>query len=524
MRVLIFHGYLLGGTGSNVYNANIAKALVAQGHEVHLICQERNPSQFDFVDSFGDWDSGSLSLTTLRTPSRCTVYRPNIAGLLPVYVADRYEGIEAKPFPQLSEEELERYLATNVAAVQEVASTAAPDLALANHLVMGPAVLARALSDLDIPYVVKIHGSALEYTVKPHPERFLPYAKEGTAKAKAVLVGSTHVANSLWEALDDHELPNRTRVAPPGVDIDTFQPLQADEAKRALAQTVATLKQTGEQTDSPQSPGNSSSFSRECGQISRSLAELNPEEEPTVAFLGKLIVSKGVDLLIAAWPLVRSKVPNARLAVMGFGAFEQGLRQLVEALSQGELESVKAIAAAGRELEGGERTPLRFLQEFLAGLNEQELSAYRAAALDIGKSVTFIGRLEHNELASVLPSTEILVVPSTFPEAFGMVAAEGAACGALPIVANHSGLAEVATRLGEDLPDEIKKLLRFELGPDSVPQIASKIVTWLGYSDGLRSEARDSLARTSRTHYSWQGVANDIISAAQGDLDRLMKP
>ena len=38
-------------------------------------------------------------------------------------------------------------------------------------------------------------------------------------------------------------------------------------------------------------------------------------------------------------------------------------------------------------------------------------------------------------------------MPSTFPEAFGMVAAEAAACGALPLSAAHSGLAEVTTTL-----------------------------------------------------------------------------
>jgi glycosyltransferase involved in cell wall biosynthesis len=35
-----------------------------------------------------------------------------------------------------------------------------------------------------------------------------------------------------------------------------------------------------------------------------------------------------------------------------------------------------------------------------------------------------------------------------FLEAFGMVAAEAAACGVIPIVAGHSGLAEVAAGLG----------------------------------------------------------------------------
>ena len=76
---------------------------------------------------------------------RATVYRPDIGGLLPLYVADRYEGIEARPFEDLSPQEVDRYIDANVAAVREVAERVRPDVALANHLVMGPVVLARAL-------------------------------------------------------------------------------------------------------------------------------------------------------------------------------------------------------------------------------------------------------------------------------------------------------------------------------------------------------------------------------------------
>ena len=176
VRVLIFHGYLLAGTGSNVYNSALAEALVRAGHEVHLLSQERDPLALEWVDAAGDWDGGRLELTTRREPVRATVYRPDIGGLLPVYVADRYEGVEARAFPELSEAEVERYVEANVAAVREVAARARPDVALANHLVMGPAILARALDD--VPYAVKIHGSALEYTVKPHP-RFLAVRARG---------------------------------------------------------------------------------------------------------------------------------------------------------------------------------------------------------------------------------------------------------------------------------------------------------------------------------------------------------
>src|SRR5204863_192769 len=70
------------------------------------------------------------------------------------------------------------------------------------------------------------------------------------------------------------------------------------------------------------------------------------------------------------------------------------------------------------------------------------------------------------------------VVPSTFPEAFGMVAAEAAACGALPISAAHSGLAEVSQTLAASLPSA-RELVSFPLSDDAVLEIARRIIRWL---------------------------------------------
>ena len=79
--------------------------------------------------------------------------------------------------------------------------------------------------------------------------------------------------------------------------------------------------------------------------------------------------------------------------------------------------------------------------------------------------VVFTGRLEHEDLPDLLCACQAQVVPSTFPEAFGMVAAEAAACGALPIAAAHSGLAEVAHTFAPEVDESIRRLLTFELGP-----------------------------------------------------------
>jgi glycosyltransferase involved in cell wall biosynthesis len=539
MRVLVFHGYLLHGTGSNVYNAELARALVRAGHEVHLLSQDRAPLALDWVDAAGDWDGGALALHVRRDPPRATVYRPDIGGLLPLYVADRYEGVEARPFPELSGEEVEDYVARNVAAVREVVARARPEVALANHLVMGPAILARALAGTGVPYAVKVHGSALEYVVKPHP-RFLPYAREGLDGARGVLVGSRHTAESLWAALGDPDLPARTRLGPPGVDVERFAPREGDERRAGLERLRRRLGEGTLHSDvkrgqtpngsphvkrgqtpngSPhvergQTPdafaGGGDAFARSAAEAAAGLAAVRPGER-LVVFVGKLIASKGVELLLAAWPLVRRRVPEARLLVVGFGAFRDGLEELAGELARGDLDAARA-----RRAETGAELP--WLAGFLDGLEGEARGQYAAAARGTAGSISWTGRLDHHELADVLPAAEAMAVPSTFPEAFGMVAAEAAACGALPVVARHSGLAEVARTLAGAVPAPVRPWLTFDVGPDAVDQLAGALAGWLEAGEELRAAARAAMVAVTRERYSWDGVARTVIAVARGDL------
>ena len=507
MRILIFHGYLLRGTGSNIYNASLVRALVRLGHEVHLLCQDRHAAELDFVDATASWSEGRLEVHTLREPVRCTAYLPDIGDVLPVYVADTYEGFRAVPFPELDDEAVERYVEANVAAARAVAERTSPDAALANHLVMGPTVLARAIGGR-VPYAVKVHGSALEYTVKPNPERFLPYAREGLAQAAGVLVGSRHTAESLWAAMDDPGLPDRTRLGPPGVDTDTFCPRPPEQAAAELEVLAAGL-------GGAQAAG----WGGEAGAAA-ALRSLDPAREEIVTYVGKLIVSKGVDLLIAAWPLVYDQVPNARLCVVGFGTYRDGLGQLAGALRDGDLDAAREIATGGWELEGGPRGELRYLRAFLDTVGDDYLRAARGAF----ERLHFTGRLEHDDLPPLLVNSSAQVVPSTFPEAFGMVAAEAAACGALPLSAAHSGLAEVSRRLQEAVDEDLRPLLSFDLGPRAVEDIADKLSSWLTLDPARRSRAAAALSAKARGLYGWEGVARGVIAAAEGRLDELARP
>jgi glycosyltransferase involved in cell wall biosynthesis len=470
MRVLLLHGYMLRGTGSNIYTANLARALAGLGHEVHLVCQERD-----------------VELEGVQ------IHNPDIHGLLPVYVKDPYEGFRVKAYPEMTDAELDRYIDANVKAVRAVvAEFGPPDAALGGHLVMGPPILARAGLD---SFAAKIHGSALEYTVKPYPDRFVPYAEEGMRATSCVLVGSRHTAESLWAALPDVPgLREKTRLGPPGVDTQAFRPRVARGRGSPIAEDAEGVRAHG------------------GGPLRQ-----DPRSEALVVFVGKLIVSKGIDLLLAAWPLVRAAHPEARLQIAGYGAYEAGLRRLLAALDRGDLDDAREVARRGRGLEGGEEMPLEILAAFLA----DPPPGYLEAARGMAGSVELLGRLEHDEVARLLPGAEALVMPSTFPEAFGMVAAEAAACGVLPVSAGHSGMREVSRELAAALPPEVGRLTSFPVAAGSVEAIAERLNAWLALDESERVGAREALVATARRLWSWEGVARGVIAASRGELDRL---
>jgi glycosyltransferase involved in cell wall biosynthesis len=267
-------------------------------------------------------------------------------------------------------------------------------------------------------------------------------------------------------------------------------------------------------------------FARDARAAASALAQLDGDRDRLVAYVGKLIVSKGVELLIAAWPLVLEREPRARLVVVGFGAYREGLERLCAALGAGEVGTAIEIARAGRALEdeSAKREPLPLLLAFLERLEGEGRARYLAAASTLGERVVFAGRLEHEELTELLPACEALVVPSTFPEAFGMVAAEAAACGVLPVSAAHSGLAEVSEALAEGLEASAARLLSFPLDDRAVEALAARVAGWLALPAQERALARASLARTARERWSWEGVARGVIAAARGELDALKRP
>jgi glycosyltransferase involved in cell wall biosynthesis len=521
VRILIFHGYLLRGTGSNVYNAELAQALSSLGHEVHLLSQDREAESLPWVDAVGTWSDSDAGLQVRQTggsspgEGSVTVYLPEIGEVLPVFVVDEYEGFTARAFPDLSDRDIDGYVDANVRAIREIIDLAGEmDAALANHLIAGPAICAEA----DLDFAIKVHGSDLSYAVIPHPERFVPLARRGVEAAKAVLVGSSFTARALWEVMKDPNLPAKTRLAPPGVDIERFRPRDETAGRTDSIERLI--------DDIPASDPTVGDFGRDDEAAVTALKGFAAAEGSRVVYVGKLLVNKGVDLLLAAWPIVVDGLvaegrPTPRLLVVGFGSFEAGLRDLWSSIAAGDLDSAFRIAQRGRELEGEDAGgKLRILSDFLCDPPEGYVEMGRVAA----DSVLWAGRLDHGEVADVLPASEALVMPSTFPEAFGMVAAEAAACGVPFVSAAHSGMLEVSDRLGEALDPDDAGFLSFSVGSDSIEQLAACLLHWLRMSPEKQAQVSERLASAVSDSYSWPAMAAALVAAASGDLDKLPHP
>jgi glycosyltransferase involved in cell wall biosynthesis len=412
MRILIWHGYLLNGTGSNVYTRELARAWGHAGHEVVVVCQEREPERFDLGGAH--------------------VVRPELPdGLLPVFVLDRYEGLDARLLQDFTAGERERYVEENAAALRALAPANA---LLTNHVLLGGPVGVAA----GMPFAVKAHGSELEYSMRGRPE-LERWGAEALAQARATIVGSPHIRRVLREVCGEVE---RVEEVPPGVDVETFRPRDRAAALEALV---------AEARRDPPNAGNAEERLPDEGNAER-LAAFLAGDTRTVVYFGKLIENKGVQLLLEAL-----RGLDARAVIVGFGDYRS------------ELE---ALAPAGR--------------------------------------VLFTGPLEHRHLVQLLPLAHATVVPSIFPEAFGMVAAEAAAAGSPPLVARHSGLATIAEGLEEEYPPELRDLASFRSG--DAADLAAKLGRILTLPPTEHAALAAAGRRAVERRWSWASVSERLLA------------
>ncbi len=504
MRVLLWHGWLLEGSGSNVYTARTAQTLRRLGHDVLLLCQEVHPELVPYVDAYGTVDADGVHLDASGPgesgQSRVTLLRPEIGPILPVFVWDEYEGFDVRRFVDLGDADLDRYLAANVAGLRAAAAWHRPEASIVAHAVPGAVIARRALGERR--YVAKVHGSDLEYAIRLQ-DRYLDLAREGLEGATAVVGASADVLARAAELVPS--LAGRTTVVPPGVDVATFRPASRRDALRRTAALLDEDPEAGRGRPVSLDRLVADALDRRDGEALDQLplrydqASPDPDaamriralmaEPALVGYLGKLIPQKGVHHLLGALAVAEARSPAL---IIGFGTSREWLHALLAALDRGDPSAVRWVA------ERGGLDP---------GLTDDQVR--RAEGL--GGLVTFTGRLDHR-YAGVVAALDVLVVPSVLDEAFGMVAAEGASAGALPLVARHSGLAEVAGLLEREVGEP--EMFSFAPGEGVVPRIAAGIDRLLAVDAGRRAELVQAVGGVVAREWTWDQTVRRLLEAA----------
>jgi len=187
----------------------------------------------------------------------------------------------------------------------------------------------------------------------------------------------------------------------------------------------------------------------DAGNAAR-FASFFSERQPTVVYFGKLIENKGVHVLLEAL-----RGTGARAVIVGFGDYR---------------------------------------------------ATFEAQA---PKGTLFTGALEHRHLVHLLPLCDVAVVPSVFPEAFGMVAAEAAAAGVPPVVADHSGLAEVGVGIAVEYPPQYRHLTAFPNG--DVDARRARLRELLALADGERRALGLAARRAVERNWSWSRIAERLL-------------
>jgi len=528
MRIGLFHGYELSGSGSNEYTRYLAKALDTAGHEVHVLCREPHPEALAGVRRAVRWggDGASEVLFDREGPGYAVHVLPH-GEVRPVFVTDKQREGRVQAFVDLSEEDLAAYTALTTAAVTAVLRATPLDVLHANHVILQPTIAAAACAAVGVPFIIYPHGSAIEYAVR-RQERYRRLAGEAIAASAGLIIGSREVQRRLFELYPDlrQRIEERTEIVGVGVDTALFNPLPRAERAASIAALVAAAPSGGRPPalrvelarrlaakDFDVFTDQRSAYRREHPDADAAghLAKIPFTTGKIMLFVGALTVGKGLQSLLAAMPAILAKEPDTHLVIVGSGAFREVLEGFTDALASGNGALVDELVRRGNDLEDTHlEGPWLDVAAYLAD------PALRAVALGAGPKlaahVHFLGRLGHEYLHHLFPCADVAVFPSVVPEAYPLVLMESLANGVVPAASDFSGFAEGLDHLIPHLGEARVQSMRLPLADDvRVGGIAAKLSTLL--ADVATNDLTSQLRQIAATEYDWSVRAAAMVKA-----------
>lgn len=537
--ICVLHAWLLEGSGSNLWTRSVIAGLCRLGETVHLVCQENHPDRYDFIASaIRHLPSGATETTLSREtpyPGKCVLHQPMLGETLPVFVADRYEEYSrVVPMIELADDELESYIELNRSVVTGIVREHGITAIHANHAVLMPVVAQRVSRETGVPYSVMPHGSDIEYAVKKDP-RFSAYASSALNDARRVFAIGAEMRTRMDAVFPDVAgLAARTVELHLGVDTARFTPV-APSGRRANIALLAdglegerrgrTLEQTerlrtglarrprGGELDRVLAEAARFDGKAPDAAVEQKLDAIPWDSAPVLLFTGRIISMKGIQSVVAAFPLLLERIPDLRFVVVGHGPLREAMEAFLFALEHGDRALAQEIVARGRELEGdpegaSEDPALAGMRDFLAELERRgELDRYFAAAKARVRrdSVVFTGYLTHRELRFLFPCCDVGIFPSVVREAGPLVFLEALASGCFPLGTYTGGMAASIDAVSAELGEEAASAMKL----DPV-HTTRDVVLRVPQAVALAPRYRDQLNRVARERYDWSEVASTL--------------
>lgn len=518
--ICFLHGYLLDGSGSNLWTRIVLATLARKGETIHVFCQEPHPEAFPFIsEAYKYQKDGSVEKfyenKSLRDSGKVVLHKPVFGHTLPVYVKDRYEEFErVVPMIELSDEEIEEYLSTNIEALKKVIQAHEITRLHANHTVLMSVVAERIHHETGIPYVVMPHGSAIEYAVKKD-KRMWNFAHSALSNANKIIVSSSEVRERLENVFPEQqeEFSAKITEVPLGVDTSLFQIAEDRAAElKKLNAYLDTLPLSDGKTEQ-QTKKLIADFSFEEGLEKHIRYDIkNRDQElqekitrigfPLMLYIGRLIAEKGTHTILFALPEVQRIHPDLNLGIVGHGPLREIGELLLDALARGDGEKIEKLV---------EWADLKEAEYFIKDKKDKGTwNNYLETAkthLDLEK-VHFFGYLKHEELSPLLSCSDIGCFPSMVAESGPLVFLEAIASGCFPMGTYMAGMKASIDRLENILPTDDLDLMKIDPRPSKVIQSQiEKIPKALEIAGKHRTKLREIAV----THFDWEMIVQRLI-------------
>ena len=291
MRILMINHFPLEGSGSGTYTKNLACQLVKLGHEVCVILPENT------VD-IPQYEGVRLHPVFFTNPDDPTA---TDAGALPFnFPCFTTHPVSVMAFENLSDEQMEAYLAAFKQAIDEEVRTFAPDIIHGQHVWALPSLAA----DCGVPLVLTAHGTDLMgYDKWPEMRHFADTAMRACAKVICISADNEKLVLDIYPQYADKLVRMRN-----GYNPDIFYPRSLDRAE--------VLGRHG----------------------------LDYQGEDIVLFAGKMTRFKGIDILMEAAATYESACPNALTVLAGDGEERQNLEAQAKELGLARVHFIGNVA------------------------------------------------------------------------------------------------------------------------------------------------------------------------------------